>query len=182
MESLAYELNQGGTTKMVLLEYHTDDGYGTTQTRAQFAAYNLPGTPSTVFNGSAGANARIGPQEAEVYRARYESLKTKQTTAMLELTAPVPTRDKMYASVRLTNLAATPLENAKIYAIVYENKQNEKRYMVVDITPSYNITRLAAGASQEYSLESKVTYSSSRHIIVVVRAANGLVLQTLFAK
>ncbi len=170
-------------TQLILLEYHTQGKLSTPETRDLASAYSISQdwTPSLVLNGQTGENRMIGPQDYEIYKARIESLTGR--TSPVAMTAKVTSTGFMNASVELTNLDAAPIFGSKLYAVVYDEKINtdEGHYIVTDITPVVDVS-LAAGQTAKFELKSVITNSTVRHMVIILKAADGRILQALFAK
>jgi hypothetical protein len=168
------------TPNLIVLEYHTLDSYGTNETNALFHDYGLIGTPSVVFNGSAGANTIMGPETYETYKERVNQLREQNSTAMI--TAVANSSGSAIASVSLTNLSASPIENAKLYAIVYEDlKKSENHFIVRDIIPVQSVD-LAGNKAASFELKSTFAKSSAVHMVIILKSSKGQFLQAQYVK
>ena len=166
---------------MILLEYHTQDDYGTTETNALFSAYGLIGTPTVVLNGAVGQNIIMGPQEYQTYLDRINSLKFQKSNLLLSAT--VYEGGYITTDVGVTNLSSTPLDNARVYAVVYKDGgKSEYHYLVEDITPAFEISGLEKGQTLYFTLKSSMFDTSMRHMAIIVKSSSGTIIQSLFAK
>jgi hypothetical protein len=167
--------------KMILLEYHTQDDYGTNETNDLFSDYGLIGTPTVVLNGAVGQNIIMGPKDYQTYLDRVNSLKFQKSTVLLSAT--VYDGGYMTADVEVTNLSSAALDNAKIYAVVYKDVgKSEYHYVVEDITPVFEISHLQKGQTESFTLKSSIYNTSMRHMAVIIKSSSGTIIQSLFAK
>ncbi len=172
---------------MILLEYNIYDS--NSELGYMFGSYTVVGTPNVVFNGGQwfdpalskeyGRNIISGPQSYEAYKARFDLLKSQQTTARIT-SVEVQTSPRLTATIEVTNLSSSEMDNARLYAVVYEDMRvSGSRYKVLDITPVEDKVRLAAGESKLFDLKSSITSNANRHMVVILKSSTGLVLQAL---
>jgi hypothetical protein len=161
-----------------VLEYHTKGIKSTNETKDMFGNYGLPGTPAVVFNGSRGEGTMVGPKPPATYQSRIDQLMGQKSNALI--TASINNGGDMAAAVELTNLSTKALENARLYAVVYEDlKTNDNHYVVRDITPVQEFT-LAGHGTAAFTLESRISYSASKHMVIILKSTSGTILQSLF--
>jgi len=178
MEKLAAEYPR---QELILLTYHTQGKYSTDETRDHAMSYSInPNwTPSLVFNGLAGSNLMMGPLGYEAYKERFETLRNQDAPVLIQ--SKVTSSGFMSAAVELTNLGSEGITFASLYAVVYEDtRQSEGHYLVKDITPVSTIN-IPAGGTAKFDLNSVIRVSANNHMVIILRAASGIILQALFA-
>jgi hypothetical protein len=166
------------TSEVILLEYHTIDGKGTIETRRLFEDYNLIGTPSVVFNGQRGEGVIMGARTVAVYQARIDQLKEKTST--MAMTAMMSASGTMSAIIDITNLSEAGLGNARLYAVVYEDlNTGENHYVVRDVLPVQTVT-LSGHGTASFEVKTDMSYTSCRHMAVILKSTSGQILQSRF--
>jgi hypothetical protein len=176
IEKLSVDLSPS----LIILEYHTLDSYGTAETNDLFYDYHLIGTPSVVFNGATGTQVMMGPESYDTYKARVDALIGQKSIAMI--TASVNSAGKISATVSLANLSPQPIENATLYAVVYEDlKKSEHHFIVRDIIPAQNV-KLDGNSTAQYEFTSGITKSSAVHLVIILKSASGHFIQAQYVK
>jgi len=122
----------------------------------------------------------LGPKSVSQYTTEINKLSGAPSTVMME--ASMASGVLMAVSVELTNLSTEALQNARLYAVVYEDmKTSHNHYLVKDITPESLFT-LSGRSTATFELSSNTVDSSARHMVVILKSTSGTILQSVFVK
>ncbi len=180
-------------SKLIVLEYHIQDEFTTSETESLFYSYTLTGPPTVVFMGGIwedpemathyGRNLMQGPYTFAEYQTRYNLIKGEQSSVLIEASLST---SSMKADVKITNLSSATLVNYKVYAVVYKDRYTKTQldgydYMVEDVTDSKGLS-LNGGSSLSFQLNSSIKNTSSEHMVIIVKDDRGLIVQALKIK
>jgi hypothetical protein len=178
LEQLASEL---GSSKMLLLEYHTSDMYANAATQAVFLAYGVTGTPTVFFDG---ANPVLGGSKVvqdnyNMYRGKINAESTQPSPAAIVATKSYGST-ALQINVQLTNISTQPLSGVQLVGVTYtDSGKSEYRAIVNDISSPVTAS-LAPGETQ--NLELTLPRPASVVQTVVLLKSGNRILQGALAK
>ena len=186
------DLASRNSSQLILLEWHTSDGYTTAETLAQADAYNLfflgaYMTPTVVFNGSYLPEPGVGLKTYEQYKARFDALKNQKSSIFVNSSVKIAS-GKSVITVTIKNQTAQEIQGATLYGVVYENRGvDEYRAVVRDVMKddagNWVNVDLAAGATATFQLYADKLYSAANYgMVVVLKSSGGQILQVQKAK
>jgi len=162
-----------------VLEYHIKGQKSTDATIRMFNSYGLSGSPSVVINGRR-ENPMYGPRTTSQYTSEITKFLGSTSTVMME--ASLTTVARMTVSVELTNLSTEALQNARLYAVVYEDTGTKhNHYLVKDIAQSDHFT-LSGRSTASFEIATSIQDSSARHMVIMCKSNTGTILQSMLVK
>jgi len=141
-----------------------------------FTSYHLIGTPWVVVNGL----NPIGGFQSDTVSSEID--KNMGATSIAMLQASLTNASTMTVSVEITNLTMQDIQNARLYAVVYEDTgKSRDRYLVRDVTPA-TIFTLSGRDTVTYELSPSLTNSSNLHLVVILKTNDDGIIQSQFVK
>jgi len=186
VETLAAELNKVAT-RVIVLEHHVsefNDTLWNADTEATRNEYNVFAVPAVVLNGTDGEKILWSPTYDDLKAEVFKILNETSEASFIPVT--IPTSGKITANGKLKNVSNKAIENARLYAVIYEDIGTSRyHYVVRDITPATTISKLTPGNTLEFSLASNISYNKNRkyYVVIILKSIDtGMVLQSFMKK
>jgi hypothetical protein len=178
LEQLADEL---GPTKLLVLEYHTNDAYTVPGIQPLLLSYGVTGTPTVMFDGG---NASIGSDS--VVQNEYQRYNYK-ITADLAVRNPLTIEagtdlggDSLLVNVTLNNPSNQTITGAQLIGVAYVDQgKSQYRAIVSEISSVGNPVNLSPGDTLHVQLAFKKPASVEK--VAVFLKSSGHIIQATLA-
>jgi hypothetical protein len=171
-----------GFSRLLVLQYHSDDSYATKSTEARIAEYGNRGFPTIFFNG---ASPLIGAgSEASAYAAQTAAInKELAKTPVAAITATMSVSGGIKVNATVGNTGASAISGAQLRVVIVEDVgASEHHYVVRDIMSPLVIGTLSPGIGRQFTASSSYSGNTARlSAVVFIEASNGDILQAALA-